>query len=218
MFKERDLNKDGVITEDEFAKTMKIRDSAVLPKTPAEYIKAFDKNKDEKISKDEFKQPEKRFLLIDANKDNFITLNELENYYKKADARFNKFDKNQDGKVTKKEFAGGIESFKILDANADGVIEKIEFNRNFPRLPYEKKVMLMSDKNNDGKISLDEFNGNPKLFKSIDANKDEFLTSGELAAFAKETKGKKGKKPKNEKNDMKPINQPETDENKIPVE
>ncbi|HEY1171621.1 MAG TPA: prolyl oligopeptidase family serine peptidase [Verrucomicrobiae bacterium] len=52
-----------------------------------------------------------------------------------------------------------------------------------PRRPTFEQVLIRSDKNNDGKISRDEFAGPPALFQRLDRNSDGLLNKEEHESF-----------------------------------
>ena len=98
-----------------------------------------------------------------------------------------KFDKDNDGKVSKEEFVGPAEHFTRMDKNADGFISADEVKPgNPPRLGGEgpqgmgQNFMQKFDKNNDGKVSKDEFTGRPDRFTLLDKNGDGFVSADEM--------------------------------------
>jgi Ca2+-binding EF-hand superfamily protein len=128
LFQKLDLDKDGTITEAEAQAGMR-----ALGKERAEArFDAKDTNHDGKLSAEESKMPAERFTRIDANKDGFVTKDELSQAFQargdgpkgKFGARqFAKMDSDKNGKVTKAEALSAAEArFAHLDTNHDGVI------------------------------------------------------------------------------------------------
>lgn len=175
-----------------------------------------DTDKDGKLSLAEFKagehprgNVEKLFNVKDADKDGFLTKEELcskgmgheKCSMMKCDECFVKMDADKDGKISLAEFktiehpGGNPEKlFKLKDADKDGSLTKEELcskgmmHENRPMMRCEDNFAKM-DTDKDGKLSLAEFKagehpgGDPeKLFKSRDADKDGFLTKEELCS------------------------------------
>ena len=91
-----------------------------------------DVNNDGKISKEEWKGPADLFTRIDADKDGYITREEMrQNRPQRGDRRrgrpnFSEMDTNNDGKVSKDEWKGPADLFDRIDANQDGSIVQDE--------------------------------------------------------------------------------------------
>jgi len=98
-------------------------------------------------------------------------------------------DSNGDGIVTKAEFTEArAKMFDRLDRNHDGYLSKddkprfsLRKSENGNRL---QQMVLMLDKDGDGRISRDEFVNSPSLlFERADTNHDGAVDAAELAAF-----------------------------------
>jgi Ca2+-binding EF-hand superfamily protein len=95
-----------------------------------EFITMFDKDKDGKVSKQEFSGED--FTSMDKNSDGFIVLEEADQKFNPPEDSVNanqiafivKFDENKDGKVSNEEFTGS--HFSEFDENGDGFIEPRE--------------------------------------------------------------------------------------------
>lgn len=111
--------------------------------------------------------------------------------------RFDAIDTDNDGKISKSEYMAHCEKvFQMLDTNGDGVLTKQEAGQNVMKLMTEAKQKAMEkasqqfariDTNNDGKISLDEWQSAlpnapmaEEWFAAADANGDGFLTQEEI--------------------------------------
>jgi Ca2+-binding EF-hand superfamily protein len=100
-----------------------------------------------------------------------------------------KADANGDGIITKAEFtAARAKMFERLDRNHDGYVTKDDTPRFSLRQSSNgermQEMMLMMDKDSDGRISRDEFVNSPSLlFERADTNHDGQLDSAELASF-----------------------------------
>jgi len=100
-----------------------------------------------------------------------------------------KADTNGDGIITKAEFTDArAKMFARLDRNHDGYLTKddkprfsLRRNASGDRL---QQLILMLDKDGDGRVSRDEFVNSPSLlFDRADANHDGQIDAAELAAF-----------------------------------
>jgi hypothetical protein len=100
------------------------------PQSGVEFITMFDKNKDGKVSKQEFSGDD--FTSMDKNTDGFIVIEEADQNFNPPEYSVNanqiafivKFDENKDGKLSNEEFTGS--HFSEFDENGDGFIEPHE--------------------------------------------------------------------------------------------
>jgi len=98
-------------------------------------------------------------------------------------------DANGDGIVTKAEFTQArAKMFDRLDRNHDGYLSADDK----PRFSFRKssngdrlqQMVLMLDKDGDGRVSRDEFVNSPSLlFERADTNHDGVVDAAELTAF-----------------------------------
>jgi Ca2+-binding EF-hand superfamily protein len=106
---------------------------AVFPqpnRSGAGFIQKFDKNNDEKVSREEFFCPDKAFERLDRNQDGYIDENEATRGCPRHGRRgrnfIQNFDKDGDGRVARAEFTGCDKLFDRLDQNGDGFIDDTE--------------------------------------------------------------------------------------------
>ena len=100
------------------------------PQNGMEFMTMFDKDKDGKVSKEEFTG--ENFSGMDRNGDGFIVMEEADQKLNPPTYSVNanqiafivKFDKDKDGKVSRTEFTGT--HFPSFDKNGDGFIEPHE--------------------------------------------------------------------------------------------
>jgi Ca2+-binding EF-hand superfamily protein len=161
-----------------------------------------DKNKDGKISKDEWQGPAQLFDRIDENHDGFIDKEEWARFQSRmaGGGRFGEvlmkfLDANGDGKISRDEFARLLQLFDALDKDHDGFISKEELGKFFQALSEVQNqatggvevdnLFQKYDKNKDGKITAEEL-GNEKLFKALDLNHDGSITREEAAIALKQ--------------------------------
>lgn len=149
--------------------------------------KQFDRNKDDAFS---YKEATKyiRFTITEAkkrpNRVNFFDL----------------FDRNRDNKVTRKEYDGPTAFFKSYDHNKNKVVTLEELNMgpnagrtNMRQMEADKTFMADGptrapkrglreryDKNEDGRITLEELGGAEALMSRLDKNGDGVLTGSEV--------------------------------------
>ncbi|MFH1136711.1 MAG: EF-hand domain-containing protein [Pseudomonadota bacterium] len=140
------------------------------------FIGDFDRDKDGKVSREEFLGPAEQFKQLDRSGDGFIDAAEAPQgpppRGKKPDF-IGDLDRDKDGKVSREEFPGPPEHFKQLDRSGDGFIDAAEAPQGPP--PRGKKPDFIGDldRDKDGKVSREEF------FTKIDRNGDGFITADE---------------------------------------
>jgi Ca2+-binding EF-hand superfamily protein len=157
-----------------------------------------DKNKDSKVSRDEFTGPPQFFERVDENKDNLIDEAEWNRVRERmggggANTRLSEMlvrfmDANRDTKVSRDEFTRINQVFDALDKDHDGQLSQEELGRFFQALNEVQaqttggvevtNLFQKFDKDKDGKITAQEMN-NEKTFKALDINKDNSLTKEE---------------------------------------
>jgi len=169
-----------------------------------------DKNKDGKISRDEFPSqfPKDAFDRLDTNHDGFIDETEWNAMRTRfggaggggprtGESLLKLLDANGDGKISRDEFANILTLFDVLDKDHNGELSQEELN-GFFRAVNEAQTQATGgvevnnlfekyDKNKDGKITADEL-GNDKIFKSLDLNKDGVIDRAEAETALKQLK------------------------------
>ncbi len=104
---------------------------------------------------------------------------------------FQKMDTNQDGKISMEEWHQGWKKlFDLVDTNQDHFLVREEAKAFAEKIRtsggnIEEKFARM-DKNQDGKITQDEWIGPPGLFHNLDRNGDGAITKDEYPAPQKE--------------------------------
>lgn len=115
----------------------------------------------------------------------------------RLDRMFDTFDINADGKITKAEIEAGREArFAASDTNGDGALSEAEIRASLAKRAEARadrmvsRMMERADSDNDGSISLAEYQDTPrrkggKMMKRLDADGDGVITRAE----AEEAKG-----------------------------
>ena len=176
---------------------------------PGGFLKSADLNKDGVIDQTEFQQSrDKWFADLDADKDGFVTADELKAFGDKmhaewakkhadqanndqpADAKkhgdfsqriLKRVDTDKDGKISKAEFdAEGSKLFAKLDENSDGKISESEMpQRHWAR--FCGKMFDRMDADQDGKVTKAEFQAaGEKMFQRMDKNGDGIIEKDEM--------------------------------------
>jgi Ca2+-binding EF-hand superfamily protein len=164
LFQQLDANGDMVIDRGEVPESGRAAFDQLL--------KNADINKDGKIDREEYR-------------DMLLSLRES---FGSISGRFAEIDKNGDGKISMEEFNGPEAIFARIDANGDGAITKDEASKFQPGLGtgagmFAQRILGM-DRNGDGKVSREEFTGQPANFDRFDTNKDGFISRDELPGVA----------------------------------
>lgn len=132
---------------------------------------------------------------------------------------FDEYDADSDGCVTPEEFRGSSEIFKLIDKNGDGVIKPEDLGlpadykpdparKRRPggeagapgrggemdkRLQRFRKQLAKMDKDQDGRVSQNEWMGPEQAFARIDRNKDGFIDAKDMPDMAKRGDRRGGK-------------------------
>jgi len=148
-------------------------------------LKRLDRNKDGKISKEEWgKRPARIFQNLDTNGDGVIDAAEAQAGAKKtvemtrerAKRIFNFLDSDKDGKLSLEEF----ERYAVNREIAQWLRSASQPGGPQRARPDRRNFFKALDKNGDGKISKDEWRGREERFKQLDKNGDGYLTPDEL--------------------------------------
>lgn len=194
LFDRLDANKDGVVTADEVSEDRKSFFERLL--------RTSDKNKDGKLSKEEFTAGEQDQPRRAADQPNNPQRPQSGQGGLDAERLFRFMDKNGDGKVLPDEVAEERrEMFKNTlsrgDKDGDGALSLEEFKAvgfgrpgagtpgapgatGMPPMPGNSPLFRALDTNGNGKIEADELAKAGDSLKALDRNKDGVLTPDEI--------------------------------------
>lgn len=148
------------------------------------WFEQFDKNKDEKLTVEEFGLGKTYYHALDLDRDGSLTRDEAKQaLLRKSEKKsfdWAKMDADSDGYVTVREWTGTPEEFDAHDLDHDRVISK--YDRALGR---EKKrahgVLVAFDKDKNGTVSMKEWPADEATFRQKDRNRDGQLNVDELA-------------------------------------
>ncbi len=210
LVKRGDENKDGKLDAQEMRNLLAKLRVLANPTAIEARLKSMDKNGDGKVSKDEYAGPAPFFDRLDENKDGVVTKEEIARFQAELPGvpagnsipkpvvapnasslpeRFKAMDRDKDGRISREEFRGRAPLFNRLDVDKNGVLTIDELPKTVggsaelsanpaPRL---RRLMAM-DKNSDGKVSREEFQGPAALFKQLDRNNDGVISRNDRPA------------------------------------
>jgi Ca2+-binding EF-hand superfamily protein len=127
MFNQLDLNRDGLITRNEIEQA--VPDQAALE----QQVRAYDRNGDGRITRDEYPGDAATFNRLDRNHDGVLSDADRQGRGRgrgNAQMRFRGMDRNGDGVITRDEWRGNDQSFRQHDRNGDGIISGDELRGN----------------------------------------------------------------------------------------
>lgn len=192
LLKMGDTNHDGRLEADEMrslGQRMRMA-NPMANMSPAERVKQMDKNGDGKVSAEEFPGPPPLFERIDADKDGFITKEEIAKMQAaggpngpaaKAKAAAARKQAGDDEKAKDKDKDKAKDEDKPADKKSgDGDSKPAVASDNAGEDGFGPRLKAM-DKDGDGKITRAEFSGPEQLFDRLDLDKDGSISSDEGA-------------------------------------
>jgi Ca2+-binding EF-hand superfamily protein len=168
LFELLDADKDGSLTKEEISKFR--AGDAIRAMFSPDRFKALDKNGDGKVSSSEFTGPEPMFARLDADKDGFVTQDEVSKLLSNV----------QQGVGQPANAPKPAETVKPTETPKPKSAETPLAKTGAATKAQAARRIMAMDKDGDGKISKAEFLGRPERFERLDANKDGFLTKDEL--------------------------------------
>lgn len=91
-------------------------------------FRQLDVNRDNRISRMEWRYDLEDFIRLDRNRDSMLTLGEFQlgNVDDDRGDRFDDLDMNRDNRIDRREWHGSVEAFRWLDQNGDGFLSRFE--------------------------------------------------------------------------------------------
>jgi len=168
--------------------------------TQAERFRAMDRDGDGVVTRAEWQGSDRSFDVHDWNRDGVLSGDELRPGARRREPwpddpdeatvgtsdlsdwtpeRFADLDHNRDGRLSRDEWHFDPELFRRVDRNHDGSVSRGEFLGVGDDDDRDDRFSDL-DVNGDGRISGTEWHGDPRLFGTIDTNRDGFLSRAEL--------------------------------------
>jgi Ca2+-binding EF-hand superfamily protein len=159
-FQEMDLNRDGVITRNEWRGSDRS-------------FRNHDWNGDGQLSGEE--------VRVGANRGSRWDDRDIEASIDREDdwtpARFAALDHDGDGRLSRAEWHASQELFSRFDVNRDNFLSRAEFTADTDADREDRFADL--DTNRDGRLTRGEWHGSAAVFDALDANRDGVLTRAE---------------------------------------
>lgn len=183
-----DANHNGKLELDELRGLLRRVRALNDPEAAAERFRGMDQDGDGKVSREEFTGIAANFDRIDTDKDGLIDKGEARTAFRvlaggAIQQRFRQMDLNTDGKLARDEFRGPPPLFDRLDPDKDGFLTSEELRDNRPEAPSQTDPgarLGRMDRNGDGRIDRDEFEGPPRVFQRRDTDGDGVLNADEV--------------------------------------
>lgn len=161
-FREMDLNRDGVITRNEWRGTRQAFDM-------------LDWNDDGVLSGDEVRVGNRR----DDNEPPVRDSDTAEEFTNWTDAGFRSLDQNRDGRINASEWYYDPDVFDRVDQNRNGSLERAEFLASDVDDNREDRFEYL-DVNGNGRIERNEWEGSAASFNALDRNRNGVLSRVEV--------------------------------------
>jgi Ca2+-binding EF-hand superfamily protein len=97
---------------------------------------------------------------------------------------FNNLDHNRDGRVTRNEWHYDLETFRRVDSNNNNSISRAEFLGGARVADNATAQFRSLDRDNSGRVELDEWTSTRAAFNRLDRNRDGVLTQAEMRGTA----------------------------------
>jgi Ca2+-binding EF-hand superfamily protein len=173
------------------AKPKPVVDRSVRSASGEVLFARYDKNKDGKVTPEEFQGGKLLFHAYDADNDGILTMDEIKAAKNAETApNFRELDADKDGFVTRREWQGTQEEFDAVDLDHDGVWSKLD-RAIEKRHTQAQGELARFDTDQDGVISAAEWAAGKRdaaSFRLRDLNKNGSLDLEELATPVKSQK------------------------------
>lgn len=195
-FKVHDWNGDGVLSGDEVRLGAQRRtrveedfepDRLALRDWSPSRFSSIDRNRDGRITRNEWFYDMDGFLRADRNRDNILTRAEFLGGEVDDDREetFYDLDQDRDGRIERNEWHGSRDAFEWLDRNNDGTLSRAEVAGE--QAPAERDLFTSLDTNRNGVIDRSEWHWSRVSFNGRDRDNNGVLSRNELGAATAES-------------------------------
>lgn len=167
-FREMDINRDGVITRNEW-------------RGSAQSFDVHDWNGDDRLSGEEVRTGNRRFETQPPEQD--FDPDDADGFTNWTEAGFRSLDHNRDGRINANEWHYGTEVFYRVDQNRNGALERAEFLATDVDDDREDRFEYL-DANGNNTIERNEWHGSAASFNALDRNRNGVLTRLEVSGQA----------------------------------
>lgn len=192
-FQVHDWNGDGVLSGDEVRAGARRRgqvqedfdpERLALRDWSAARFRSIDRNRDNRITQDEWFYDMEGFLRADRNRDNVLTRAEFLGGDMDDDREdlFADLDHDNDGRVERAEWHGSRDAFEWLDRNNDGTLNRAEVAGE--QRAAEADLFTSLDTNRNGVVERNEWHWSRVSFNGRDRDNDGVLSRDELGGAA----------------------------------
>jgi Ca2+-binding EF-hand superfamily protein len=193
-FNTHDWNRDGVLSGDEVrygsrrsweegaAETDFDPDGGVP--WNSQNFRAIDRNRDNRITRNEWYYSPESFRRADRNGDGMLSVAEFtdQSWGDDRDDRFENLDMNNNSRIERSEWHGSDDAFTWLDRNGDNVLSRAEvLGTQSGSSRFNTFTVL--DTNRNGRIESNEWRWSQRSFTKADTNSDGILSRREFDAI-----------------------------------
>jgi Ca2+-binding EF-hand superfamily protein len=196
-FKVHDWNGDGVLSGDEVRlggaqRRTKVEEDfqpdrlALRDWSPSRFS-SIDRNRDSRITRNEWFYDMDGFVRADRNRDNVLTRAEFLGGEIDDDREetFSDLDQDRDGRIERSEWHASREAFEWLDRNNDGTLSRAEVAGE--QASAERDLFTSLDTNRNGVIERTEWHWSRVSFNGRDRDNNGVLSRNELGAATSES-------------------------------
>lgn len=195
-FKVHDWDGDGVLSGDEVRlgaeRRTRVEEDfeperlALRDWSPTRFT-SIDRNRDGRVTREEWFYDMEGFLRADRNRDNVLSRAEFLGGEIDDDREdtFLDLDHDRDGRIQRTEWHGSREAFEWMDRNSDGVLSRAEVAGE--QTTAERDLFASLDTDRSGVIERDEWQWSRVSFNGRDRNNDGVLSRNELGSTTAES-------------------------------
>jgi hypothetical protein len=149
----------------------------------ADHFRQIDRNRDNRITSNEWYYGQEFFTRADRNRDSVLSLQEFTGsnaaWDDDRDMRFSDLDMKANGRVERGEWQGSLDAFRWLDRNNDNIFSRAEVVGEDTE---QFNSFTSLDANANGTLSISEWRWSRASFTRYDTNQDGVLSRQEFTA------------------------------------